>query len=255
MADVRTTGRVREKAARAAKTTFAVVLGELRFVVGTFGRAFVRAGAVVTLLTFAVFTASYLVDVARGDDLARGSIFAHVVLAVIIVGYSLLTGAQGGLVFAIPWTAWKLAGAWIVVPLVVIPISVVLGFVICSPLTGVAGSALVDAIIEAGGAHHWLIGDLGPVARAGPIALVFAIPLLVIDLGAVMLAPQVLLHLAVLILALAFALLLGLVPSGLISLFAITIGYTRRFMRRHGETVAGRGSERSSPELEGRSGG
>ena len=111
---------------------------------------------------------------------------------------------------ALPWTAWKLAGPWIVVPLVVIPISVIVSMVLCAPLTALAGEALWGAIVEAGRDHDWLVAELGPAARAGPIALVFAIPLLLVDLGAILLEPSVLLHLVLAVLALARSILLGL---------------------------------------------
>ena len=50
---------VSERAASAARTTVSVVLGEIRFVVATFGRAFLRAGGLVALLTVALFAVTY----------------------------------------------------------------------------------------------------------------------------------------------------------------------------------------------------
>lgn len=224
---------------RAARTTLAVALGELRFVVGTFAQAFVRAGGVVTLLTLALLAWTYVSSLVAGDELAREPLAIHVVVWVVLFGYALFVGAQGGLVLALPWTAWKLAGPWIVVPLVVLPISVIVSMVLCAPLTALAGEALWGAIVEAGRDHDWLVAELGPAARAGPIALVFAIPLLLVDLGAILLEPSVLLHLVLAVLALALSILLGLVPSGIVSLLAVAIGYARRFWQRHGETIAG----------------
>ncbi|MDQ3037865.1 MAG: hypothetical protein M3Y87_36055 [Myxococcota bacterium] len=240
-----TAERVRETAGRAARTTLAVVVGELRFVLGTFGRAFLRAGGVVTLLTLGWFSVSYLSSLTSDDDVARASLVTHVFVVGFLVGYSLFLGAQGGLVLALPWTAWRLAGPWVLVPVLTIPVCVVLALVICWPLTDAAGRALWDAILVAGAEHDWLVAELGPIARAGPIALLFALPLLVIDLGALMLDPWVLWQLLLLILALALALLLGLVPSGVVSLVAVTFGYVRRFVGRHGETIR-RGVEGAS---------
>jgi hypothetical protein len=229
---------VREKAARGARTTLAVVLAEVRFVLGTFARAFLRAGAVVSLLVLGLFVLGYGASIASGEA-AESSFLEHVAVVLLAAGYALFVGAQGGLVVALPWTAWRLAGPWIVVPLVVIPLFVVVALLLCWPLISAAGAGTVDAIALAGGEHHWLVGDLGVAGRAGPLVLVLALPLLLIDLGAVMLAPSVLLHLLLLILALALALLLGLVPSGALSIVAITVGYVRRFVRRHAGVIAG----------------
>lgn len=205
----------------------AVVRRELSFVFGTFRRASVRAGAVVALLTFVAYAAVYVRSLVQGE-LADLSLFAHVGLVVVVVGHALVTGAMGGLLLAAPWTAWKLAGAWILVPLVAVPLNLVLAIVVCSPLTSAAGDAVVAALVAAGRAHDWQVAALGPAARAGPVILVFALPLLVIDLGAIVLDPSVLLQLGLLVLAWAFTLLLGVVPGGLFSLAAVTIGYVRR---------------------------
>jgi hypothetical protein len=234
-----TSARLSEKASGAARATLAVGLAEVRFVLGTFRSAFVRAAGVVSILTFVAFALAYVSSLARGGELAGESLLTHAALALMVVGYSLFTGAQGGLLAAFAVTAWKLAGPWILVPLVTIPLFVLLGLWICSPLTSAAGETLVDEIVRSGGEHHWLVSDLGVAGRAGPIVLIFAIPLFVIDLGAVMLAPSVLFGLFVLILALTLGLLVGLVPSGIVSIAAITFGYVRRFARRHGETITG----------------
>jgi len=243
---VSTTDRLKQRAAEGARTSLAVVLAELRFVVGTFAKALLRAWAGAACLIFLVFAVSYVGSIASGRDTADTSLLIHLAVALIAVGYSLFVGAQVGLALALPWTAWKLAGPWILVPLVTVPVSVVLGLWICSPLTGAAGEGVVDAIVRVSGDREWLVESLGPAARIGPLVLVLAIPLLLIDLGAVMLAPTVLLHFFLLILALTFALLLGLVPSGLVSLVAIATGYVRRFMRRHAETQTSAAASRES---------
>ncbi len=120
--------------------------------------------------------------------------------------------------------------------------SVVLALWLCSPLAGAAAAGVGDPIVPASGDREWPVESLGPAARIGPLVLVLAIPLLLARLGAVMLAPTVLLHFFLLIVALTFALLLGLVPSVLVSLVAIATGS----VRRHAETLTRAPSSRES---------
>lgn len=149
------------------------------------------------------------------------------------VFYALVVGVPVATVVAAFRAAWTLAGPWVGVPLVGIPLALVCSFWLMSGPLGSAGTGVLDACVAAGRGHHWLVEDMGRVAHVGPIALVVLLPLLVIDLGAIALSSAVLGALAWLLTVFALAFLLGVIPSGMVSFVAVSVGYLRRLRRRH----------------------
>jgi hypothetical protein len=104
---------------------------------------------------------------------------------------------------------------------------------------------VAEACVLVGSERHWLLEGMGSVGHAGPVALVILLPVLLIDLGAIVFSGPVLGALAWLLFLFALAALMGLIPSGLFSFLAVTLGYVRRFHRRHGDKLARLGEPRA----------
>ena len=92
--------------------------------------------------------------------------------------------------------------------------------------------AVLDALAVAAYERDWLIQDAGKVGHAGPIALVVVLPLLFLDLGAILLDPEVLGVLALLVLSLAGLVLAGGVPAAAVSMLVVLASYMRRLNGR-----------------------
>lgn len=223
--------RAQEAGKNAAKKGFAVFKAELRFVLGAFFRPFFQTLGVVGALVFLFIV--YAVISGLSDGATAPDTGVYVVLPFFALFYALVVGAPVAAIVAALRASWTLSGPWVVVPLVGIPLALVCSFWIMSgPLAGAAAD-VVSACMAEGAARHWLIADSGNIGHAGAIALVILLPLLVIDLGAIAFSSTVLGALAWLLVVFSFAFLLGLIPSGLVSFLAVTIGYARRFRRRH----------------------
>lgn len=222
--------RAQEAGKSAAKKGWAAFKAELRFVLGAFFRPFFNTLGVVSALLFVVI--AYAAASGLADDAATdGSVY--VVLPFFALFYAVAVGAPVAAVVAALRAAWTLSGPWVLVPLVGIPLALLTSFWMMSgPLAG-AAREVASACVSAGEAHHWLIANAGNIGHAGAIALVILLPLLVFDLGAVAFSPAVLGALAWLLALFSFAFLLGLIPSGVASFIAVSVGYVRRFRRRH----------------------
>lgn len=87
-----------------------------------------------------------------------------------------------------------------------------------------------------------MVGGVGRAAHAGPVALVIALPLLFVDLGALLLDPGVLAALALLVLAAGGLVLAGALPAAALSLLALAAAYARRVRARRRAWSSGQAS-------------
>jgi hypothetical protein len=222
--------RAQEAGKSAAKKGFAVFKAELRFVLAAFFRPFFKTLGVVAVLVFLFIV--YAAVSGLADDPATDT-SVYVVLPFFALFYALVVGAPVAAIVAAFRAAWTLAGPWVFVPIVSIPLALLCSFWLMSGPLASAATGVLDACVAAGRGHHWLVEDMGRIAHVGPIALVVLLPLLVIDLGAIAFSSAVLGALAWLLAMFSLAFLLGLVPSGCASFIAVSVGYVRRFRCRH----------------------
>ncbi len=215
------------------RSTFRRVLDVVKSELRLFARAFFRTfGACVTLAALAVTAI-----VVRGK-LADGESANFWVLVPLALGYGAFLGFWPGVVAGALRVAWVMSGPMLLVPLVLVPFAVSLCFWIFSGVLGGLAEDFWAALTAAGAEHEWLVAQIGPFARAGPIALVFALPLFLVDLGELLLDPGVLLALLVLLLGVSGVFLLGFIPSSAASAVAVIAGYVRRVRRRHRSSPA-----------------
>ncbi|MBK6580871.1 MAG: hypothetical protein IPG17_32915 [Sandaracinaceae bacterium] len=222
--------RAQEAGKNAAKKGFAVFKAELRFVLAAFFRPFWKTLGVVAVLVFLFITYAAISGLA--DDPATDT-SVYVVLPFFALFYALVVGAPVAAIVAAFRAAWTLSGPWVLVPIFSIPLALLCSFWLMSGPLASAATGVLDACVAAGRGHHWLVADMGRIAHVGPVALVVLLPLLVIDLGAIAFSSAVLGALAWLLIMFSLAFLLGLVPAGLVSFIAVSVGYVRRFRRRH----------------------
>jgi hypothetical protein len=227
--------RAKQTGKNVAKNSFAVFKEELRFVLGAFFRPFGRAFLVVGGLAFAFIVFAAITGM-TGEDGANGATW--ILLPVFAIFYSVSVAAPVAAVFGSLRAAWTLAGPWVLVPVVTIPLALVLSFWLMSGPLANAGVGVAEACVQVGSERHWLLEGMGKVGHAGPVALIILLPVLLIDLGAILFSGPVLGALAWLVFMFVVAALLGLIPSGLVSFFSVTLGYIRRFRRRHGDKLA-----------------
>jgi len=200
---------------------------ELKFVVRTFIEGAKKAFLTTTALVV-VFT---LLSMFRGEFDITGAMDV-VVLLIVAVAYGAYVGAFVGLVFGSLWLAWKTVGPWMFVPLLLTPLTVALAF---WGMWGLLENQTIDvgaALLVAGAEHDWMLASLGPAARIGPPILIIALPILVVDLGLVVLTPGVLWELFVLAFDLCLVLAVGVFPALLCSAVVLPIAYVRRYRMR-----------------------
>lgn len=227
--------RAKETGKNVAKNSFEVFKSELRFVLGAFFRPFGKTLLVLGGLIFA-FIVYAVLSGGRGDRPVDPGMY--VVLPFFALFYAVTVAAPVAAVLAALRASWTLSGPWVLVPVFAIPLALLLSFWIMSGPLESAGRAVADACVQVGSERHWLLEGMGNVGHAGAVALVILLPVLLIDLGAILFSGPVLAALAWLLAVFAFAALLGLVPSGAFSFLAVTLGYVRRFRRRHAEKLA-----------------
>ncbi len=187
-------------------------------------RAFWRGAKRSFLVTFGVVTVWGL-WVTLSDGTQEQSVVASVIVS---VGAGTWMGLWAGVIFGLASMSWAMVGAWTLVPLATIPLAVYLGISAMSGVLFEQLHSIRDAAVQAGREHEWLVLSLGPAARAGPVILVVALPLLLIDLGAVALEPSVLWALFVLAVQAAVAVAIGFVPAVLLNAVVLLVVYVRR---------------------------
>lgn len=210
-------------------TMRAALKTELRHLARSFGRAFgwtliVGVGLLALFFGHAVLTA---------PPSAAGTSLSPVLALPIALGYSLFVAFFPALVVGLIALAWAAAGAAVLVPLVLIPLCIALAGWLSADLLADQTRTALAALVAAAGDHDWMVLGIGPAARIGPLVLIIALPLLVADLGLVVLDPGFLFELAVLAVELALIVALALIPALLVSGVALSIGWWRGFRRRH----------------------
>gem|GEM_PF-5231238 len=158
---------------------------------------------------------------------------SYVVVIIVLTLYSAYLSFFGALFGSVIWTSWKLTGPWTFIGLGAIPLTIALAFYLGSDAVLWQYDHLKDAVIQSGQEHEWRILDLGAGARAGPIALIFGAPLLLLDLMSVAFDLGVFLQVLGLMAMIAVIFLMGFLPSAVFSLVVMTVAYVRKFSQRH----------------------
>jgi hypothetical protein len=199
---------------------------QLRAELRLMARAFLRPFAITVLL----FGLVYATIIAFGET--RPDAPSKAILVPVAFGYGAFVGLWPGLVVGALRLGWVLTGAWMVVPIVLVPLSVGVALWAASGLLEGLAVDIGRAAAQAGAEHEWLAASVGGAAHAGPVILVILLPLLLVDLGAVALDPQVLWAMVVLLTAFAGVVALAVIPAGLVSALVLARAYVVRLRAR-----------------------
>lgn len=153
--------------------------------------------------------------------------FETIMALIAAAAYLVVTGLVFGLATGLLAVGRAMVGPWVVLPAIAVPAGVAVALWLGNELLAARADAVLDAITVAAYERDWLIHDAGKVGHAGPVALVVVLPLLFIELGAILVDPQVLGKLALLVLSLAGLVLAGGVPAAVASMLVVLATYMR----------------------------
>lgn len=210
-----------------------IVKAEVLHFLGLFWRTLWKTTAILGGLLFLKIFVGWLFDGRPLESPADAFVFLFLMGV-----YAFVLAVQVGLLAAGFRVCWNMAGAFILVPVVLIPVSVAGSFWLFGGLLGDSAAKVLTALVESGAEHEWLIGKIGPAARIGPPVLILILPLLAVDLVALLFDVGVIWSLFVFLLLVAVAFLIGFVPSALASLTVVIAAYAKRFAARHKERLA-----------------
>lgn len=180
-------------------------------------------GASLLLMLYALVT----------GDIETSSAAEWLLVALLSIGYAVFIGGCAGLALGTLRMLWFMVGGWLALPFVTVPLCAWLTVWLFYDFLIAQLADVGHAMIEAGADHEWVTGSIGPAARIGPIILVVALPLLVIDLGAIMLDPRVLWQVAIMAFDVGLVITLGAIVPLVLSSIVLVAVYVRRFRRRH----------------------
>lgn len=188
-------------------------------------------------LTMLAFGLLYLLVVVLGEappeaDPSQPSKWAMAPVALV---YGMVIGFWPGVVVGLARLSFRLVGAWTLVPLTLIPAATALALWLASGLFASLGAEVLDAARIAAAEHDYLVLAIGKAAHAGPVVLVIALPLLLIDLGAIALQPSVLGPLVTLIFAFVFVVAAAVIPTTLVSMLVLLKAYISGLRERIAE--------------------
>lgn len=144
-------------------------------------------------------------------------------------------GATVGTIVGGVMLLYRLVGLWFLVPLVLVPGGIILALWMGSGLVEARLDAIWEALVAAGREHDWLVLGVGRGAAhgGGVVLVVILLPFLLLDLGAVILTPSVLLQIFYLLLTVAGLIAAGGIPPALGSAVVLSFAFVRRFKERH----------------------
>ncbi len=200
---------------------------ELRRLLAAFRRGCLRGTLAYAACLWLLVAGTLVFDgaFARAPVGAIGTLLAAAV-------YLLATGLLFGVVVGLLAVGWAMVGAWALLPVVAVPMGVMLALWLGAGLLAGRAEAVVEALATAAAERDWLVSGAGKVAHAGPVALVVLLPLLFLDLGALVLDASVLGALGLLFFVFACLVLAGALPMLGLSLALVAAGYLRRLRGR-----------------------
>lgn len=206
--------------------TFAdIARAELRRLGGAFWRGLWKTD----LLLAGLMALALIVDVLQKDPgaITRDPVNA---LFMLVIGalYLVATAAVPGVFVGLFNMGRVAVGRWMLLPLILVPLSLFITLWLASDLLAARALAVVTAIGQAFRDHTWISASVGGAGHAGPVILVILLPLLLVDIGAALLDPGVFAAIAWLLLAVSAALLAGTVPAALASSVVLIGVYLRR---------------------------
>lgn len=171
-----------------------------------------------------------------------------VLLLLFIAGYSLFYAFWIGLVVGGFRVFWHLVGGWIIVPMIVIPSAITLSLWLCSSWIIDEGSEAVQALVDSakvkgfpatGAAAGTFLKALhGGGLPAAVLLCKLLVPFIVFDGFWIAVDPHCLLQFLQFALCFVAAVLLGLVPSGLLSIVLVSFSFVKRLKVRYRQLVA-----------------
>ncbi len=157
--------------------------------------------------------------------------------------YLTITGLVFGLATGLVEVGRALVGRWVLVPVIAVPVGAALALGLATEFLSGRADALAQAVEVAAVERDWLSYDLDKVGHAGPLMFTLMLPLLFMDLGAILLDTQVLMGIMGVIVTLAGLVLVGAAPAVGLSLLVVLAGAVRRGgWARMGWIVAAMGS-------------
>lgn len=200
---------------------------EGRRIGGAFAGGF-RGGTVVYALGLWVLIAGNMLFDGSVLDAPLDAVMVLVIAAV----YLLITGTIVGAVVGLLTACRAMVGAWAAVPVVAVPAAMGVALWLGGEVLTVRAQAVEEALGVAAAERDWLVQGAGKVAHAGPVLLAVLLPLLFLDLGAILLDPGVLAAVGLLLLALAGLVLAGAAPAALVATTLVGAVYVRRVRQR-----------------------
>lgn len=190
------------------------------------GRAFVRPFVGTLLLTGLVYALVVLFGASDPEAPSKA------VLVPVAFVYGLFVGFWPALAVGGLRLSWKLVGGWTLVPMLLLPAAVGLALWAAAGTLQEQATGIWDAARLAGAEREWVSAALGRAAHAGPLILIFLVPLLLIDLGAIALDPGVLWSVATLFFTFALVVVGALVPASLVSILVLARAYLKGLRAR-----------------------
>ena len=194
-------------------------------------QSFWRPCRPVLLGCIALFFVLGLWDLATADAYKAGDWWGKPLggaIAGVVFG-AMLGATVGGVVLL-----YRLVGIWFLVPLVLVPGGIILALWMGGGLIEAHFDAIWDALVAAGRDHEWVVlGIGGGAAHGGPVLAVILLPLLLLDLGILILTPSVLLQILYLLLTIAGLIAAGGIPPALGSAVVLSFAFVRRLEERH----------------------
>lgn len=203
----------------------AIARAELRRLGGALWRGFYKAD----LLLAGAMGLALLVDLLRTDPGAIVRDPLHALFMLLVgAGYLLVSAAVPAAFIGLLNLGRVAVGAWVVLPLVLVPLSLALACWLAADLLADRGLAVVHALGDALRGHTWISAGFHGAGHAGPIILVILLPLLLVDLGLALFDPGLFASIVALLLAVFGVLLAGAVPPLLASSVVLLGVYLRR---------------------------
>jgi hypothetical protein len=173
-------------------------------------------------------------------------------LLIILFGFSLYYALWLGLLAGGAAVLWRLVGAWIIVPVIFIPATVVVSIWLSSNWLTSEGLDVLDALAKSAEVKGFpetqkAVQGMGKVIHAGggevlAIFLVLLSPFLVVDAFWILCDPGFLWQFVQFVLAFVLVLTLGLVPSSLLSMILLWHSFAKRLRVRCRHYLSTRGA-------------
>src|SRR4029078_6728895 len=165
------------------------ILAEVKELIGVFTGLFWKVIGVTAVLFFIALELLLWTGETQPNTPEHSGILSFVIQILVVIGFSLVYAIPVGLIAGCLRLVWRLCGAWTVFPMIVVPLSITLSFLLCKGWLYTEATEVIQALKLSAHEHglkftNDAIG--GPMGvHAGPVAfilLIFLLPFLIADL-------------------------------------------------------------------------